>query len=149
VIRQLAPVALAVALAFGLAGCVSNAPIPTPAPADVVGTWHHGSDTITFNADGSFAAKNVPFGVIEQAGVGLGKHPAGPNESFTGSWTIGSGGTDAGGAPGVLLEFTKPRKIGLDYGLTLVVSGDVPPQLYVLLGHPDTANKYSFTRERQ
>ncbi|MEJ1230162.1 MAG: hypothetical protein WDM88_05370 [Galbitalea sp.] len=88
----------------------------------------------------------MPLGVIEQAGVALGAAPAGPDESFTGTWSIGSGGTDAGGAPGVQLEFGHPRKIGFDYGLTLIVSAGPPLQLYVNLGHPEARDRYTFTR---
>jgi hypothetical protein len=146
VIRRLALGVVAAALAVSLAGCVSNAPIPTPSPAAITGIWRHGSDILRINADGTFSLANVPLGVVKQSAVALGAQPSGPNESVTGKWSIGSGGTDAGGAPGVQLDFVQPRKLGPDYGMTLVVSGDVPPELYVFLGHPDSATKYTFTR---
>jgi hypothetical protein len=137
---------LVIAVALSLAGCEPTAPIPTPSPSAIVGTWHHGADTLRINADGTFSLNKVPLGVIEQAAVSSGAAPAGPNESATGTWVIGSGGTDVGGAPGVQLDFVTPNRVGPDYGLTLVVSGDSPPQLYVFLGRPDSGIKYSFTR---
>lgn len=147
-IRRIALVAVVVALAASLTGCVSNTPVATPAPADIVGTWHHGSDRLTINSNGTFALANTPLGVIEQRAVVAGADPAGPNESVSGTWVIGSGGTDVGGAPGVQLTFVKPKKVGFDYGITFVVSGDVPPQLYVFLGRPDSDIRYSFTKSR-
>ena len=136
------------ALAVGLAGCEPTNPIPTPSPGDITGTWHHGADTLVFASDGTFSIKDVPLGVVEQAPVGLGDPPEGPDESITGTWTIGTGGTDAGGAPGVQLEFAHPQKVGFDYGLTLVVSHDYPAKLYVFLGRPDSNIRYSFTKEK-
>jgi hypothetical protein len=146
VIRRLAAGAVVLALALGVAGCQPVVTIPTPSPSDVVGTWHHGADTLRFDADGTFTVNGIPLGVVEQKPVALGGVPSGPAESASGTWTIGSGGTDAGGAPGVQLDFVSPRKIGFDYGLTLIVSDDLPFQLYVLLGRPDSGIRYSFTR---
>jgi hypothetical protein len=147
-IRGIAAGVVVASLALGLTGCESNLPIPTPSPSDIVGTWHHGADTLTFDADGTFTIADMPLGVVEQSPVPLGGGPTGPKESISGSWVIGSGGTDAGGAPGVQLAFTKPRKVGLDYGLTLIVSDDYPLQLYVFLGRSDSNIRYSFTRAR-
>jgi hypothetical protein len=137
---------LVIAVSLSLAGCEPTAPIPTPSPSAMIGTWRHGSDTLTVNADGTFSLRNVPLGVVEQAAVATGAAPAGPTESVSGTWAIGSGGTDVGGAPGVQLDFVSPHRVGPDYALTLVVSGDSPPQLYVFLGRPDSGIKYSFTR---
>jgi hypothetical protein len=147
VIRRVAAGFLVVALALGLAACEPTTPIPTPSPASVTGIWHHGSDTLTFNSDGTFSLTGVPLGVIEQNPVSLGANPSGPSESVTGTWSVGSGGTDAGGAPGVQLQFTHPQKVGYDYGLTLIVSDDYPFNLYVFLGRPDSNIRYTFTRK--
>ena len=141
-------IVLMAALALGLAGCEPTNPIATPSPADIVGTWHHGDDTLTFDSAGTFTLTDVPLGVVEQSPVALGGSPAGPEESVTGTWTIGSGGTDAGGAPGVQLEFVKPKKVGFDYGLTLIVSHDYPAKLYVFLGRPDSNIRYNFTKQK-
>ena len=145
--RKAIPAILLIAVSLSLAGCEPTTPIPTPSPSAIIGSWHHGSATLTVNADGSFEMKDVPLGVIEQAAVAQGAAPKGPNESAQGTWLIGSGGTDVGGAPGVLLDFVTPNRVGPDYGMTLAVSGDVPPQLYVFLGHPDSNIRYSFTRK--
>ncbi|MDQ1552260.1 MAG: hypothetical protein QOD50_1682, partial [Actinomycetota bacterium] len=51
------------------------------------------------------------------------------------------------GAPGVQLDFVSPKKIGYNYGLTLVVAATSPVQLYVTLGRPDSNVRYTFTRE--
>jgi hypothetical protein len=144
--RKAIPAVLVIALALSLAGCEPTTAIPTPSPHDVVGTWHHGSDTLVFDSDGTFTLHDVPLGVVEQNPVPLGGGPSGPPESVEGTWTVGSGGTDAGGAPGVQLEFVQPHKVGFDYGLTLIVSDDYPFQLYVFLGRPDSNIRYSFTR---
>ena len=134
--------------ALGLAGCTPTAPIPTPSPSQLVGTWHHGSDVITFGADGTFAISGMPVGVIEQAPVTDGADPKGPDESISGTWHVGSGGTDAGGAPGVQLDFVTPKKVEFYYGLTLIVSSDLPqPDLYVFLGRPDSNIRYTFTKQ--
>src|SRR5580704_3496174 len=93
-----------VAVSLSLAGCEPTAPIPTPAPSDIVGTWHHGADIVSINADGTFAISGMPKGVIEQAAVPIGGAPTGTLEKVTGTWSIGSGGTDVGGAPGVQLD---------------------------------------------
>jgi hypothetical protein len=141
--------ALAILVAAGclsLAACAPTAPIPTPSAQQIVGTWKHGSAEIEFDPDGTFLASDIPKGVIEQSEVALGAQPAGPAESVTGTWKMGSGGTDVGGAPGVQLTFVNPPKIGFDYGLTLVVSPNLSPQLYVNLGHPDAGIRYSFTK---
>jgi hypothetical protein len=147
VIRRVALGVVALALALGLAGCEPTATIPTPSHSNIVGTWRHGSDTLTFDADGTFSLNHVPLGVIEQSPVALGGGPTGPDKSVSGTWSIGTGGTDAGGAPGVQLEFVKPRKVGLDYGLTLIVSDDLPFKLYVFLGRSDSDIRYSFTKK--
>ena len=144
--RKAILVTVMMAAVVALAACSSNVPISTPSPSSVVGAWQHGADVLRLNADGTFSLNAIPLGVVEQRAVALGGHPAGPNESVSGRWSIGSGGTDAGGAPGVHLEFAHPRKVGFDYGLTLVVSSDVPVQLYVLLGPPDSGTRYSFRK---
>ena len=135
-----------IAASLSLAGCQPTAPIPTPSPSDIVGTWHHGDDTVTINPDGSFGISGMPEGVIEQAEVPAGGSPSGPAEAITGTWSIGSGGTDVGGAPGVQLNFQHPAKVGYNYGLTLVVAAGYPLQLYVTLGRPDSGVRYTFTR---
>ena len=134
------------AIALSLSACASNRPIPTPSPAAVVGTWHHGGDVIILDADGTFTASGLPRGVINQSPIASGAEPAGPAESVSGTWSIGSGGTDVGGAPGVQLDFVSPQKIGYNYGLTLVVADTVPLQLFVTLGRPDSGVRYSFTK---
>jgi hypothetical protein len=147
VIRRAAVAVLVVAACLSLAACATGTPIATPSASQVVGTWKHGSAEIEFDPDGTFLASDIPKGVVEQSSVALGSTPAGPPESVAGKWSIGTGGTDAGGAPGVQLDFVSPQKIGFDYGLTLIVSSDLPPQLYVLLGHPDANDRYSFTKQ--
>lgn len=136
-----------IAASLTLVGCQPTAAIPTPAPSDIVGTWHHGSDTVTFNADGTFGISGMPKGVIEQAPVALGGSPAGPDEAVSGTWSIGSGGTDVGGAPGVQLDFGSPKKIGYNYGLTLILADAAPTELYVTLGRPDSNIRYTFTKK--
>ena len=136
-----------IAFAVSLAGCEPTAPIPTPAPSDIVGAWHHGSDTVTINADGTFGIRDMPKGVIEQAAVPLGGAPTGALEQITGTWSIGSGGTDVGGAPGVQLEFRSPASIGYNNGLTLIVAAAEPLQLYVTLGRPDSGVRYTFSKK--
>ncbi len=145
-IRLVTGAAVALALCLGLAACESTTPIPTPSPAAVIGSWRHGSDVLTLDPDGTFTVSAIPEGVVAQAGVARGAAPVGPNVAISGTWSIGSGGTDAGGAPGVQLEFDQPRKVGLDYGLTLIVAGTSPQQLYVNLGHPEAGIRYSFTK---
>jgi predicted small lipoprotein YifL len=135
-----------VAVAFSLAACSSNQPIPTPSPSDIVGSWKHGGDTVTIDADGTFGISGMPKGVIEQAPVALGAEPAGPAEKVAGTWSIGSGGTDVGGAPGVRLVFQSPTRIGYNTGLTLIVADGSPLRLYVTLGRPDSGIRYTFTR---
>jgi hypothetical protein len=148
VLRRAAVAAVLLVAALGLAGCAPTAPIPTPSPSSIIGTWHHGSDIITFDPDGTFTISGMPQGVIEQAPVATGAEPKGPNESISGTWRIGSGGTDAGGAPGVQLDFVKPAKIEFYYGLTLIVSTDQPqPDLYVFLGRSDSDIRYTFTKQ--
>lgn len=147
-IHRLAAGAVVVALALSLAACEPTTPIPTPSPSAISGTWHHGSDVLTFDADGTFSLSGIPTGVVEQKPVHLGGTPAGPKVSVAGNWSIGTGGTDAGGAPGVQLEFVTPRKVGFDYGLTLIVSNDYPFTLYVFLGRPDSNIRYVFIRGR-
>ena len=147
-IRRAVAAAVALAAALALAGCSPTAPIPTPSPSQVVGTWRHGSDVITFDADGTFTISGMPVGVIEQAPVKGDAEPKGPDESITGTWHTGTGGTDAGGAPGVQLDFVKPAKVEFYYGLTLIVSADLPqPKLYVFLGRPDSNIRYYFTKQ--
>lgn len=145
--RTAALALILIASTLALAGCESNAPIPTPAPSDVIGTWHHGSDTVTINADGNFAIDDMPKGVIDQTAVPLGGVPTGAPESVTGTWAIGTGGTDVGGAPGVQLTFEHPQKIGYSYGLTLIVADASPLQLYVTIGRPDSGVHYTFSRK--
>jgi hypothetical protein len=138
---------LAFVAALALAGCASNTPIATPAPDQVVGTWQHGSDTVTLRPDGTFGISGMPKGVIEQAPVASGASPAGPSEKASGTWSVGSGGTDVGGAPGIQLDFRHPQKIGFNSGLTLIVADSDPMQLYVTLGRPDSNVRYTFTKK--
>jgi hypothetical protein len=144
--RKALTVAVLIAATLSLAACSPTLPIPTPSPSDVVGSWSHGGDTVTLNTDGTFAISGMPKGVIEQAPVADGAAPAGPAESVTGTWSIGSGGTDVGGAPGVRLVFLRPKKIGYNSGLTLVVASNRPLELYVTLGRPDSNVRYNFSR---
>jgi hypothetical protein len=145
--RRLVLSAAVLVAALAIAGCTPTAPIPTPSPSALVGTWTHGSDVITFDADGTFTVSGMPVGVIEQAPVASGASPKGPDESISGTWHVGSGGTDAGGAPGVQLDFVNPKKVEFYYGLTLIVSADLPqPSLYVFLGRPDSGIRYIFTK---
>lgn len=137
---------LLIATALTLAGCTSNLPIPTPSPTQVVGIWSHGSDVVEIDADGTFQISGMPKGVIEQAAVARGAAPGGQAEKVEGTWSIGSGGTDVGGAPGVHLAFQSPAKIGYNTGLTLIVADGSPLQLYVTLGRPDSGIRYTFTR---
>jgi hypothetical protein len=147
-VRRAIVVVALVASALSLSACASStAPIPTPAASQVIGTWHHGGDTIRFNADGTFTAAGMPRGVIDQTPVASGAAPHGPTESVSGTWSIGSGGADVGGAPGVQLDFLSPKKIGYNFGLTLVVAAESPLQLYVTLGRPDSNVRYTFTRQ--
>jgi hypothetical protein len=144
--RKAIAVAVLLAAAIVLSGCESTTPIPTPSPSQVVGTWRHGSDAVTINADGTFGIDGMPRGVVEQAPVAAGASPAGPAETISGTWSIGSGGTDVGGAPGVQLDFVHPQKVGFNYGLTLIVADGSPLELYVTLGRPDSNIRYSFTK---
>jgi len=146
-LRRGVGLALLVAAALALAGCTSNLPIPTPSPSQVIGTWHHGSDIVQLNDDGTFEASGLPKGVIEQASVPTGGSPAGPDEKVSGTWALGSGGTDVGGAPGIQLDFQSPAKIGFNSGLTLIVADGSPLQLYVTLGRPDSGIRYVFTKK--
>jgi hypothetical protein len=140
-------VVVLLAAALSLTACTPTAPIPTPASSQVIGMWHHGGDVVTIDADGTFTIADMPRGVIEQAPVAAGSAPAGPAENISGTWSIGSGGTDVGGAPGVQLDFQRPRQVGFNYGLTLIVSDSSPLQLYVTLGRPDSNIRYTFTRQ--
>jgi hypothetical protein len=142
-----AAVLIVAGLALALSACTPTAPIPTPSPAALIGSWHHGSATLDIEAGGTFEAENIPEGVIAQSPVAAGAAPAGPAKTVSGTWSVGSGGTDAGGAPGVQLEFEHPKKIGFNYGLTLIVSATSPAQLYVFLGRPDTGYRYNFTKK--
>ncbi|HEX4401196.1 MAG TPA: hypothetical protein VHZ98_07715 [Galbitalea sp.] len=144
--RKAIAVAVLLAAAIALSGCAPTTPIPTPSPSQVVGTWHHGSDNVTINADGTFGIAGMPLGVVEQAPIAAGASPAGPAETISGTWSIGSGGTDVGGAPGVQLDFVHPQKVGFNYGLTLIVAYGSPLQLYVTLGRPDSNIRYTFTK---
>lgn len=144
--RRLGLLAVLALAALGIAGCTSNLPIPTPSPSAIVGSWHHGGDEIILSADGTFTASGLPRGVIDQTPVARGAEPSGPAESISGTWSVGSGGTNVGGAPGVQLDFVTPPKVGYNYGLTLVVADTRPLQLYVTLGRPDSGVRYSFTR---
>jgi hypothetical protein len=146
-VRGFAVLVVLVSAALALAGCTSNVPIPTPSPSQVVGEWSHGNDIVQINADGTFQISGMPKGVIEQASVARGASPAGPAEKVSGSWTVGSGGTDVGGAPGVRLAFESPTKIGYNTGLTLIVADGEPLTLYVTLGRPDSGIRYNFTRK--
>lgn len=147
-IRRAIVVTVLLASCLMLSACTSSStPIPTPSAAQVVGTWHHGDDVLRINADGTFAAAGMPRGVIDQTPIASGAAPHGPTESVSGTWSIGSGGTDVGGAPGVQLDFVSPKKIGYNYGLTLVVAATNPLQLYVTLGRPDSNVRYTFSRQ--
>ena len=145
--RKVIAVVVLLAATLSLSACTPTAPIPTPAPSQVVGIWHHGSDVVRINADGTFTIADMPRGVIEQAPVAAGATPAGSAENISGTWSIGSGGTDVGGAPGVQLDFQRPKQVGLNYGLTLIVADGTPLQFYVTLGRPDSDIRYSFTRQ--
>jgi hypothetical protein len=145
--RKVIAAVVLLAAALSLSACSPTAPIPTPAPSQVIGMWHHGGDVVTINADGTFTIADMPRGVVEQAPVAAGSAPAGPAENISGTWTIGSGGTDVGGAPGVQLDFQHPQKVGYNYGLTLIVSDDSPFELYVTLGRPDSNIRYNFTKQ--
>jgi hypothetical protein len=144
--RKAIAIVVLLAAALTLSGCEPTTPIPTPSPSQIVGTWRHGGDVVTINADGTFGITGMPDGVVEQAPTPAGASPAGPAETISGTWSIGSGGTDVGGAPGVQLEFVHPRKVGFNYGLTLIVADGSPLQLYVTLGRPDSDIRYTFTR---
>jgi hypothetical protein len=143
------PIFLALLLgsALALAGCSPTQPIPTPSPVEIVGTWTHGGDIVQINSDGTFEIAGMPKGVIEQAAVPLGAAAAGPAEKVSGTWSIGSGGTDVGGAPGVRLAFESPARIGYNTGLTLIVADGAPMKLYVTLGRPDSGVRYNFSRK--
>jgi hypothetical protein len=136
-----------IATALGLVGCSPTTPIPTPSPTEIVGTWTHGGDIVQIDSDGTFQISGMPKGVIEQAAVPLGGTPAGPAEKVSGTWSIGSGGTDVGGAPGVRLAFESPARIGYNTGLTLIVADGSPMKLYVTLGRPDSGVRYNFSRK--
>jgi len=146
--RKAIAVVILLSATLSLSACQSTAPIPTPAPSQVIGTWHHGSDVVTINADGTFTIADMPRGVISQAPVAAGSSPAGPAEAISGTWSIGSGGTDVGGAPGIQLDFQQPQKVGYNYGLTLIVADVSPMQLYVTLGRPDSNVRYTFTKQK-
>jgi hypothetical protein len=137
---------IAVVTGLGLGACESTDPIPTPSPSQVIGTWTHGNTSLEFDQDGAFLITNIPTGVIEQRAIAAGGSPVGPNVDVSGSWHIGSGGNDVGGAPGVQLDFVHPARVGPNTGLTLVVSGNYPPKLFVYLGNPDTRVQYAFTK---
>ena len=132
---------------LALVGCSPTAPIPTPSPVQIVGTWTHGDDIVQINSDGTFEISGMPKGVIEQASVPRGASPAGPAEKVSGTWSIGSGGTDVGGAPGVRLAFESPARIGYNTGLTLILADGTPLKLYVTLGRPDSGVRYNFSRK--
>jgi hypothetical protein len=144
--RKAIAVAVLVVAVLSLSACAPTTPIPTPSPSQVVGTWRHGGDSVTINADGTFGIAGMPLGVVEQAPVSAGASPAGPAETISGTWSIGSGGTDVGGAPGVQLDFVHPQKVGFNYGLTLIVAYGSPLQLYVTLGRPDSNIRYTFRK---
>jgi hypothetical protein len=139
-------VAIALAVAVGLSACVSTDPIPVPSKQDLVGTWsHEGASSLALNKDGSFTLSDIPRGVIAQEPVKAGEAPDGPNLSLSGTWKRASGGNDAGGAPGVQLEFGNP--VGPNDALTLLVSGAGTGRLlYVVLGYPDSGVEYSYTK---
>jgi hypothetical protein len=146
--RKVIAVAILLGVTLSLSACQSTEPIPTPAPSQVIGTWHHGGDVVTINADGTFTIADMPRGVIAQAPVASGGSPAGPAEAISGTWSIGSGGTDVGGAPGIQLDFEHPQKVGYNYGLTLIVANASPMELYVTLGRPDSNVRYTFTKQK-
>jgi hypothetical protein len=139
--------ALVVAAGLGLSACEPTNPIPTPSPSALVGEWDHGNTSLELDVDGAFTLTNVPTGVVEQEVVAAGDTVSGPNITIHGSWHIGSGGNDAGGAPGVQLDFEQPKTVGPNTGLTLLVPANVTNQLYVLLGHPEANDRYLFTKK--
>jgi hypothetical protein len=145
---RLAAVAIAVAVGVGLSGCVSTDPIPVPSRSDLIGTWtHEGVASLQLRADNSFTLTDIPAGAIAQEAVKPGQAPAGPELSLSGEWKRASGGNDAGGAPGVQLDFDKA--VGANDGLTMLVEGytDDTRKLYVNLGYPDSHNEYAFTKQ--
>jgi hypothetical protein len=145
--RKAIAAALLIAAGLGLSACQSTDPIPTPSPSQLVGEWDHGNTSLELDVDGGFTLTNVPTGVVEQQDIGTGGTPSGPNVTIEGSWHVGSGGNDAGGAPGVQLDFEHPTTIGPNTGLTLLVPASSTTQLYVSLGHPEAGKRYVFTKQ--
>jgi hypothetical protein len=139
-------IAIVAAISVGLSGCVSTDPIPVPSRQALIGLWsHEGDASLALNVDGSFTLTDIPQGVIAQEAVSTGQAPRGPDLSLSGTWKRGSGGNDAGGAPGVQLKFDKP--VGPNDALTMLVSGtDSNRQLYVNLGYPDSHTEYAFSK---
>jgi len=145
-VRAALAVVVVLAAALGIVGCAPTVPTPTPSPSQIAGSWHHGSVDLELDSDGSFTLSDIPAGVIQQSGVAIGGSPKGPRVDVAGAWSIGSGGNDAGGAPGVQLDFVNPPTVGPNNGLTLLVSGGLKTTLFVYLGHPDARNEYVFTK---
>jgi hypothetical protein len=146
--RALAVTVGVVAVATLLAGCQPAVIVPPPTRSQVEGTWTHGQTSLDLESDGGFVLTSIPTGVVEQLDVAAGASPKGPDVNVTGSWSIGSGGNDVGGAPGVQLDFADPKTVGPNTGLTLVVSSAAPFHLFVYLGRPDNRNEYQFTKQK-
>jgi len=136
-----------VAVGTLLAGCQPAVIVPPPTRAQVEGTWTHGRTSLEIDDDGTFVLTGIPTGVVEQADVQAGVPPKGPDVNVAGNWSLGSGGNDAGGVPGVQLDFTDPTTVGPNTGLTLGVSSAAPFHLFVYLGRPDNRNEYRFTKK--
>jgi hypothetical protein len=147
--RAAASVVIVIAACLGLSGCESTAIIPVPTKQELVGSWRHsaGSAVLDLRKDGSFSLTKVPEGVLEQKEVAPGDSITGPDLTVSGTWKRGSGGNDAGGAPGVLLHYRTPPQVGPNDGVTLVVAGEGSSlQLYIELGFPDEHDDYMFTK---
>jgi hypothetical protein len=146
--RKAASLVILLAACMGLSACESTVPVPVPTRAQVIGTWRHGTATLELDKDGDFVVSGIPTGVVKQAIVQDGAKIKGPNITVQGTWKIGSGGNDAGGAPAVQLHFLKPTMVATFSGLTMLVEGSTTSnrQLYVDLGDPDANVQFAFTK---
>lgn len=147
--RAFIPLAVSVALGFGLVGCSASTPVPSK--SDLVGIWSHlhGLGRLQIEADGRFVLTGVPRGVITESpvsGEGATIEPA-----IDGRWTFGAGAggvkTDAEDGPVVELQFSSPPVVA-DRG-AIFLNYDIvnqKPELYVYLGDPDNAALYTWTK---